>query len=131
LTLEALKYAQSFRTEFKWPRDVVRDPVVPGYPGYAGLTARPTTTCTPLQKVARSVDKIFNPEADFSGRAIAMVFLQNPDRKRRIWRGFAWPFATDGRPRRGCSSIYRLFAISPSAIAPHPYWTLAADLERI
>jgi SAM-dependent methyltransferase len=94
LTLEALRYAQFSGAESKWPRDVVREPVVPGY---ARLTARPTTTCTPLQKVMRSVDKIFNPEADFSGRATGIEFLQNPDRKRRTWRGFAWPFTTDSR----------------------------------
>ena len=98
LTLEALRYPQSSGTEFKWPRDVVRDPVVPGY---ARLTARPTTTCTPLQKVMRSVDKIFNPEADFSGRATGIEFLQNPNQKSRTWRGFAGPFTTGSVAEKG------------------------------
>jgi SAM-dependent methyltransferase len=98
LTLEALRYAQFFTAECKWPRDVVRDPVVPAY---ARLTARPTTTCTPLQIVMRSVDKLFNPEANFSGRATGIEFLQNPDRKRTIWRGFAWPFTTGSGAEKG------------------------------
>ena len=98
LTREALGYGQFSGTEFTWPQDVVRDPVVPGY---ARLTAHPTTTCTPLQKVMRSVDKIFNPEADFSGRATGIEFLQNPDRKPRTWRGFTWPFTTDSGAENG------------------------------
>jgi SAM-dependent methyltransferase len=98
LTLEALRYGQFSGAEFKWPQDVVRDPVEPAY---ARLTARPTTTCTPLQKVMRSVDKIFNPEADFSGLATGIEFLQNPDRKRRIWRGFAWPFKNGSGAEKG------------------------------
>ena len=91
LTVEALRYAQFPGNESKWPRDVVRDPVVPGY---ARLTARSTITCTPLQKVMSSADRIFNPEADFSGLATAVEFLQNPDRKRRIWRGSQRSFKT-------------------------------------
>ena len=98
LTREALRYAQFSGAELTWPQDVVRDPVVPGY---ARLTARPTTTCTPLQKVMRSVDKIFNPEADFSGRATGIEFLQNPDQKSRTWRGFAGPFTTGNRAEKG------------------------------
>jgi SAM-dependent methyltransferase len=98
LTREALRYAQFSGAELTWPQDVVRDPVVPGY---ARLTARPTTTCTPLQKVMRSVDKIFNPEADFSGRATGIEFLQNPDQKSRTWRGFAGPFITGNRAEKG------------------------------
>ena len=118
LTREALSYAQFSGAESKWPQDVVRDPVIPAY---ARLTARPTTTCTPLQQVMSSVDKIFNPEADFSGRATAIEFLQNPDRKRRIWRGFAWPFTTGRGAQKGLYIDYPLFAISHSAIALHPY----------
>ena len=98
LTREALGYGQFSGAEFTWPQDVVRDPVIPGY---ARLTAHPTTTCTPLQKVMRSVDKIFNPEADFSGRATGIEFLQNPDRKPRTWRGFTWPFTTDSGAENG------------------------------
>jgi SAM-dependent methyltransferase len=98
LTLEALRYPQSSGTEFKWPRDVVLDPVVPAY---ARLTAHPTTTGTPLQKVLRSIDKIFNPEADFSGCATDTEFLQNSNQKRRIWRGFAWPFTTGSGAENG------------------------------
>ena len=97
LTREALRYSQ-FWAEYTWPQDVVRDPVVPGY---ARLTARPTTTCTPLQKVMRSVDKIFNPEADFSGRATGIEFLQNPNQKSRTWRGLAAPFTTGSRAEKG------------------------------
>jgi SAM-dependent methyltransferase len=95
LTLEALKYAQSSEAESKWPQDVVRDPVVPAY---ARLTARPTTTSTPLQEVVRSIDKIFNPEADFSGRATATEFLQNSNLKRKTWREFVRPLMTGSRP---------------------------------
>ncbi len=91
LTREALRYAQLPGAELKWPQDVIREPVVPAY---AILTARPTTTCTPLQKVVRSVDKIFNPETNFSGLATGIEFLQNPDQKRNIWRGFIRPFTT-------------------------------------
>jgi SAM-dependent methyltransferase len=98
LTLEALKYAQSSESESKWPQDVVRDPVVPAY---AKLTARPTTTCTPLQKVVRSIDKIFNPEADFSSLATATEFLHNSNRKRENWRDFVRPFATASRVETG------------------------------
>ncbi len=98
LTREALKYGQLPGAEFRWPQDVVREPVVPGY---ERLTARPTITCTPLQKVMRSVDKIFNPEMDFAGRATGIEFLQNPGRKRRIWRGFAWPLTTGSGAEKG------------------------------
>ncbi len=98
LTLEALRYKKFPGDEFKWPRDVVRDPVVPAY---TTLTVRPTSACTPLQKVMRSVDKILNPEADFSRLATGMEFLQNPDRKRRIWRGFAWSFTTGSGAEKG------------------------------
>ena len=98
LTREALRYGQFSEAELTWPQDVVRDPVVPGY---ARLTARPTASCTPLQKVMRSVDKIFNPEADFSGRASGIEFLQNPNQKSRTWRGFAWPFTTGSGVEKG------------------------------
>ena len=98
LTREALGYAQFSGAEYTWPQDVVREPVVPGY---ARLTARPTTTCTPLQKVMRSVDKIFNPEADFSGRATGIEFLQNPNQKSKTWRGFAKPFITGNPAEKG------------------------------
>jgi SAM-dependent methyltransferase len=94
LTREALRYAQFSGPELKWPQDVVREPVVPGY---ARLTARPTTTSTPLQKVLRSIDKIFNPEADFSGLATGIEFLQNSKRKSRTWREFVRPFTTADR----------------------------------
>ena len=98
LTREALRYGQFSEAELTWPQDVVRDPVVPGY---ARLTARPTASCTPLQKVMRSVDKIFNPEADFSGRTTGIEFLQNPNQKSRTWRGFAWPFTTGSSAEKG------------------------------
>ncbi len=91
LTLEALRYAQFSEDEFTWPRDVVREPVVPAY---ARLTAHPATTCSPLHKVVRSIDKIFNPEAKSSGRAAGVEFLHNSDRKGKILPGFAWPFRT-------------------------------------
>jgi SAM-dependent methyltransferase len=93
LTREALRYAQFSGTEFKWPQDVVRDPVVPAY---SRLTARPTT-CTPLQNVARSIDETFDPEAGFSGRATGIEFLQNSNRKSRTSRDFVQPLKTDSR----------------------------------
>ena len=94
-THEALKYSQRSDTESKWPQDVVHQPVVPGY---ARLTFRPTTTCTPLQKVVRCVDKIVNPESDFSGVATATDFLQNPNRKRKTWRDLVRLFPTGSGP---------------------------------
>ncbi len=84
LTQEAFRYLQLDGPQVKWPQDVVRDPVTPAY---AKLTARPTT-CTPLQKVVRSIDKIYNP--DVSGRA-------------RTWREFVRPFTTD---RRAAADLY-------------------------
>lgn len=78
VTLEALKYAQVGGPDFKWPQDVVREPVVPTY---TKLTAQPTSISTPLQKVVRSVDKIFNPERNFSGLETGIEFLQHPTRK--------------------------------------------------
>jgi SAM-dependent methyltransferase len=98
LTLEALRYKKFPGEEFEWPRDVVRDPVVPAY---ARLTVRPTSACTPLQKVMRSVDKVLNPEADFSRLTTGIEFLQNPDRKRRIWRGFASSSTTGSGAEKG------------------------------
>ena len=77
LTQEAFRYLQIDGPEVKWPQDVVRDPVTPAY---AKLTARPTT-CTPLQKVVRSIDKVYN--SDVAGHA-------------RTWRDFVRPF-TIGR----------------------------------
>ena len=94
VTREALRYAQFSGPESKWPQDVVREPVVPAY---ARLTARTTTTCTPLQKVLRSIDKIYNPEADFSDLATGIEFLQNSNRKSRTWRDFVRPFTTCSR----------------------------------
>lgn len=83
LTREALKYADFSGTELAWPRDVVRDPVTPGY---AKLTARPAISCTPLQKVVRSIDRIFNPEADTSGLAADMQFLEASHGNIGAWR---------------------------------------------
>ena len=79
LTKEALKYAQSSQGAFKWPQDVVRDPVEPTY---ARLTTRPMAICTPLQKVMRSIDKIFNPEKDLPSLERVTAYLQNSNRKR-------------------------------------------------
>jgi SAM-dependent methyltransferase len=94
LTLEALKYADFSETEVQWPRDVVRDPVVPAY---TKLTAQPAATCTPLQKVVRSIDRIFNPEADISGLASDTEFLKNSHRKTKALRHFARPVTNRGR----------------------------------
>lgn len=91
LTREALRYGQLSGAEFKWPQDVVRDPVVPAY---AKLTVQQTTTCTPLQKVVRYVDNIFNPDACLSSLATSVEFLQNSNRKSKIWRGLVRQFTT-------------------------------------
>jgi SAM-dependent methyltransferase len=91
VTLEALRYAQLSGAESKWPEDVVREPVVPAY---ARLTAQPATTCTPLEKVVRCVDKILNPEANSSEVATATAFLRNTNGIPRTWRDFARPLTT-------------------------------------
>jgi SAM-dependent methyltransferase len=80
LTLEALRYAQLSKSDFEWPRDVIRDPVAPGY---TSLTAHPVSTTTPLQKVIRSIDRIFNPEADLSSLDSDIRFLLDSDRKKK------------------------------------------------
>lgn len=87
LTFEALRYAQTAREDFAWPRDVVREPVKPNY---ESLTALPTAARTPLQKVMKSIDKIFNPELEFAGLAAIAEFL--PDSNRRSgWRRLVLP----------------------------------------
>ncbi len=91
LTHEAFKYGQKRSKESKWPQDVVRQPVVPGY---TRLTARQTTDCTPLQKVVRCVDKILNPEANSSDFATATEFLRNPNKQPTTWRDFVSPLTT-------------------------------------
>ncbi|WP_343710603.1 glycosyltransferase family 2 protein [Mycobacterium sp.] len=96
LTLEALKYGQSSPTQSRWPQDVVCDPVLPAY---ATLALRPKTDSTALQKVLKSVDKIFNPDAALSGHEKAIALLHDANRKRTIWRDFLWP-STSGRHRR-------------------------------
>lgn len=83
LTREALKYADFSGAELTWPRDVVRDPVAPGY---ETLTAQPAISCTPLQKVVRSIDRVFNPEADVSGLTADIQFLENPRGTIGAWR---------------------------------------------
>lgn len=85
LTAEALKYADFSGTQLQWPQDVVRDPVVPAY---TKLTAQSAVTCTPLQKVVRSIDRVFNPAADSSGLASDTEFLRNSHRK----AGAPWHF---------------------------------------
>ncbi len=86
LTVEALKYAQSY--ELTWPQDVIRDPVIPGY---ARLTAQPTTTCTTLQKVLLCVDNIFNPAPETPDFSAATGFLRNPNHSAKSWRDFVSP----------------------------------------
>jgi SAM-dependent methyltransferase len=93
LTREALKYADFSGTELTWPRDVVRDPVAPGY---GRLTAQPATSCTSLQKVVRSIDRIFNPEADVSGLVSDIQFLENSRGKVAAWRHLKRPFGEGG-----------------------------------
>lgn len=88
LTREALKYADFSGAELTWPRDVVRDPVAPRY---ARLTAQPSVSCTPLQKVVRSIDRVFNPEADVSGLTADIRFLEDSRRKIRAWRHLKRP----------------------------------------
>jgi SAM-dependent methyltransferase len=75
VTQEALKYAQSSPARSSWPQDVVDEAVVPRY---ARLTARSIATSTPLQKVARCVDKILNPDSTLTSVATATGFLQVP-----------------------------------------------------
>lgn len=94
LTLEALKYADFSGKELQWPQDVVHDPVVPAY---TKLTAQSAAACTPLQKVVRSIDRIFNPESDVSGLASDTKFLKNSHRKSKVPRHFARPFMNRGR----------------------------------
>ncbi|WP_431236977.1 glycosyltransferase family 2 protein [Mycolicibacterium aichiense] len=93
VTHEALKYAQPADYVPRWPDDVISDPVTAGY---AGLTAQPRAACTPLQKVARCVDKIMNPEAKIAQDAQATGFLQAATRNQgfrerlaRSWRSGA------------------------------------------
>ena len=95
LTREALKYADFSGTELTWPRDVARDPVAPGY---ERLTAQPAISCTPLQKVVRSIDRIFNPQADASGLTSDMQFLNSSRRKIAVRRRLRRPFGTGGGP---------------------------------
>lgn len=94
LTREAFRYAQLSETESEWPRDVVCDPVMPGY---ASLTAQSTAACTPLQKVVRSFDKIFNPEADGAYLAPGIEFLETSNGGIRAWRNVVRPFTADGK----------------------------------
>lgn len=93
LTREALKYADFSGTELTWPSDVVRDPVTPGY---GRLAAQPAISSTPLQKVVRSIDRIFNPEADASGLASDLHFLDDSRGKIAAWRRLKWPFKGGG-----------------------------------
>ncbi|OBB91085.1 glycosyltransferase family 2 protein [Mycobacterium sp. 852002-40037_SCH5390672] len=93
LTREALKYADSSGTELTWPRDVVPDPVAPGY---ERLTAQPAVSCTPLQKVVRSIDRIFNPEADVSGLESDIRSLKNSRGKIAAWRHVKGQFGKGG-----------------------------------
>jgi SAM-dependent methyltransferase len=96
-TREALRYAQFSGPELKWPKDVIREPVVPAY---AELTAQSKITSTPLQKIVRSIDKIFHPENDFSGLTTGIEFLQKSNRKDRTWRDFIRPLTSDGRAEK-------------------------------
>lgn len=96
LTTEALKYADFSGEDLQWPRDVVHDPVVPGY---TKLTAQSAVTCTPLQKVVRSIDRIFNPEADTSGVATDTEFLRNSHRNAGARRHFARALTRVGRSK--------------------------------
>lgn len=96
LTREALKYADFSGTELAWPRDIVRDPVAPGY---GRLTAQPAIGCTPLQKVVRSIDRIFNPNADVSGLASDIQFLKNSRGKIATWRHLKRPFGMGAGPQ--------------------------------
>lgn len=93
LTREALNYADFSGTELTWPRDVVRDPVAPGY---ERLTAQSAITSTPLQKVVRSIDRIFNPEADVSGLASDIQFLEDSGEKNRARRHLKRPLGIGG-----------------------------------
>ncbi|MDV3249384.1 glycosyltransferase family 2 protein [Mycobacterium avium subsp. hominissuis] len=94
LTTEALNYADFSGTQLQWPRDVVHDPVVPAY---TKLTAQPAVPCTPLQKVVRSIDRIFNPEADISGLASDTEFLRTSQRKISALRHVAQALTSRGR----------------------------------
>lgn len=93
LTREAFSYCQLSETESEWPRDVVRDPVVPGY---ARLSTQSVVNCTPLQKVVRSFDKIFNPEADAAYRAPGIDFLEKSNGRKSL-RHLVQPFTTGGK----------------------------------
>ncbi|MGD1253687.1 glycosyltransferase family 2 protein [Mycobacterium seoulense] len=91
LTREALKYADFSGTELTWPADVIRDPVAPGY---QGLTAQSAIISTPLQKVVRSIDRIFNPEADVSGLTSDIKSLDTSRGRIGAWRRLKRPFVT-------------------------------------
>jgi SAM-dependent methyltransferase len=81
VTQEALKYAQSASSQSSWPQDVVDEAVSPRY---SQLTAQSMATSTPLQKVARCVDKILNPDSTLEGVGTATGFLQGPETN--TWR---------------------------------------------
>lgn len=76
LTRAALAYAQPSENDLNWPEDVVYDPVIPAY---TGLTAQPASVCTPLQKVVKCVDRIFNPRTAGSADADAGEFQRIPE----------------------------------------------------
>ncbi|WP_006245914.1 glycosyltransferase family 2 protein [Mycolicibacterium tusciae] len=98
LTQEALRYAQLSDKKYEWPRDVTRDPVEPTY---TKLTVGRLTGSGPLQKVVRSIDRIFNPENDISGPASSTEFLWNAGRRPRKQRKFVLPFKHYGGPESG------------------------------
>ncbi|OBG62545.1 hypothetical protein A5703_20825 [Mycobacterium sp. E188] len=100
LTREALNYADFSGTELAWPDDVVCDPVTPGY---QALTAQPAINCTPLQKVVRSIDRIFNPAADVSGLASDLKFLDGPRETKSARRRVKRP---SGKGRRSKTALY-------------------------
>lgn len=72
VTYEALRYAQSPTSEAKWPDSVVSDPVKPEY---ATLTVQSDINCSPLQKFARCIDKVVNPDSILADAALSTDFL--------------------------------------------------------
>lgn len=97
LTREALVYGQYPDSEYnklQWPEGVVREPVVPGYDA---LTLQPAAACTPLQKLARCVDKILNPEADPAESIGEAQFLRGLDHKSGKWHDYIPQSVVGGR----------------------------------
>lgn len=126
LTREALKYAQypdSEYTKLRWPEGVVCEPVVPGYDA---LTLQPAATCTPLQKLARCVDKILNPEADSAEAVGETEFLQILDQKPKKWYDYVPQLPLGGKLQAQFSHL----RIAEDDFVDLPPFRYLADRDR-